>query len=402
MAPGRSADQVFHENNDMSTSARRIRTLCVALLLLAGITSAGQAQRFWRGVNPYNPYGYSSRVWRNAYRFAPLAASYGNYLQGAAEVVDAQVNAVNTLQQGIYLRRMLDSQEGQGARQQEQPPQAAKAQAQGPARRGKAVKQVQYEQMLTAGEELKEQESTAVRRLLTNALPSEITSGYAVNTLLPYLASLVEKGVHGPQVPLDQEELKYINVTKLTGTTNTGNAGLLRNGGHLHWPEALKGETQQRLAKLLPQAVSQAAENNSVDPALLADIAKAVDALDKELRQKNRSDEIEPASYLEARRFLENLRAAVTLLQSPDPASFLNGTVIARGSNVQELIQHMMAENLRFAPATPGTEPAYLDLYHAMVAFANGTKGAGENEDSSFRLLIPGAGANAAPASKQP
>jgi len=89
-------------------------------------------------------------------------------------------------------------------------------------------------------------------------------------------------------------------------------------------------------------------------------------------------------------------------LQSPDPASFLNGTVLATGSNVQELIQHMMAENLRFASATPGTERAYFDLYQAMAAFANGTKGAGENENSSFRLLIPGAGANAVPASKQP
>jgi hypothetical protein len=384
----------------MKINSTRLSIYLLVLLLLACITSVLQAQRFRsRGaINPYNPYGYSSQVRHNAYRFAPLAGAYGNYLYGAASIVDAQVNAVNVAQQGIYLRQMLESQSGQslGDKQQEQPPQAAKAQAQGPVKKGKAAKQVQYEQMITAGEELKGQESTTIHRLLTNPLPGEITSGYAMNTLLPYLASLVEKGVHGPQIPLDQDELKYINVTKLAGATNTGNAGLLRNGGHLHWPEALKGETQQRLAELLPQAVSQAAENNRVDPALLADITKAVDALDKELRQKNRSDEIEPASYLEAKRFLDNLRAAVTLLQSPDPGGFLNGTVAARGNNVQELIQSMMAENLRFAPATPGTEGAYFDVYRALVAFAKGSNDTSENEDSSFRLRIPGAGPVAA------
>jgi hypothetical protein len=390
---------IINENDVMKINSTRLSIYLLVLLLLACVTSVLQAQRFRsRGaINPYNPYGYSSQVRHNAYRFAPLAGAYGNYLYGAASIVDAQVNAVNVAQQGIYLRQMLESQSGQsmGDKQQEQPPQAAKAQGQGP-KKGKAAKQVQYEQMITAGEELKEQESTTIHRLLTNPLPSEITSGYAMNALLPYLASLVEKGVHGPQIPLDQDELKYINVTKLTGTANTGNAGLLRNGGRLRFPDALKGESQQRLEKLLPVAVSQAVESNRVDPALLADISKAVDALDQELRQKNRSDEIEPASYLEAKRFLDNLRAAVTLLQSPDPGGFLNGTVAAKGNNVQELIQSMMAENLRFAPATPGTEGAYFDLYRALVAFAKGSNDTSENEDSSFRLRIPGAGPVAA------
>jgi hypothetical protein len=398
--------RVFKRGNDMNTSARRVGTFCLALLLLAGITSVGQAQRFGWGVgqargfrwgvnpynlyayssmvrdnpyrfgppvNPYDPYGYSSRVRRNAERFAPLASSYGNYLQGAAQVVDARVNAVNTLQQGVYQGRMLEWQEAQGARRQEQPPRPGKAQAEGPARKGKALKQVQYEQLLTAGEAAKEQQATTIQRLLTNPLPSEITSGYAMNTLLGYLASPIKKGVLGPQVPLDQEQLKHINVTRLTGTTNAGNAALLRKGGRLQWPAALAGETQQRLDKLLPEAVNQATQNNRVDPALGAEVTRAVGALDKELGQKNRADEIDPASYLEAKRFLESLREAATLLKSAAPAGFLDGSVMARGSNVQELVQHMMAENLRFAPATPGTEPAYFDLYQALIAFATGT-----------------------------
>ena len=65
-------------------------------------------------------------------------------------------------------------------------------------------------------------------------MPAEITSGRALNLMLPYLNGLAAQGIMGPPVPLNQELVRQINVS---GGTGQG-VGMLRPGGRLpEWIE---------------------------------------------------------------------------------------------------------------------------------------------------------------------
>ncbi|MFT8131106.1 hypothetical protein, partial [Salmonella enterica] len=67
---------------------------------------------------------------------------------------------------------------------------------------------------------------------------AEITNGIAQNTMLPYLNNLALEGIPGPPIKLQKSDMKLINVTVGTGGDNIG---ILKDGGHLKWPLALRG-----------------------------------------------------------------------------------------------------------------------------------------------------------------
>ena len=66
-----------------------------------------------------------------------------------------------------------------------------------------------------------------------------------------------------------------------------------------------------------------------------------------------------PAQYIEAKRYLNQLSAAIKALSDPKVANYFNNRWNAKGKNVAELVSHMKREGLAFVPATPGDEAAY-------------------------------------------
>jgi hypothetical protein len=78
---------------------------------------------------------------------------------------------------------------------------------------------------------------------------------------------------------------------------------------------------------------------------------------------------LSPDQYIEARRYALLLRDTVTALKDPKVVNYFNGRWSAKSKDVATLVKYMSEQGLRFAPATPKDEPAYLALYHALVAF---------------------------------
>jgi hypothetical protein len=74
-----------------------------------------------------------------------------------------------------------------------------------------------------------------------------------------------------------------------------------------------------------------------------------------------------PTQYIDAKNYLQLLGAAVRLLERPDRGNYINGKYAAKGKTVGDLVRNM--SGLQFAPASPGTEQAYKELYHRLVEY---------------------------------
>ncbi len=217
------------------------------------------------------------------------------------------------------------------------------------------------------------------RQQLTRALNdppyTEVLSGQALNLILDDLARMrkVKGAVHGPSADLDEDVLRHTNFTKGPGG---GNAGLLKNDGHLSWPATLRGDEyraeRESLSQMLPDAVDRAISNGRVDSGALAQMRRALDRMNQTLADNIR--DLPPNQYIEARRYLGYLDDALRVLGRPDAGDYLTFKKELRGRTVGDLVNSMLSKGLSFAPATPGDEAAYMALYRALAAYDNGAK----------------------------
>jgi hypothetical protein len=198
---------------------------------------------------------------------------------------------------------------------------------------------------------------------------TEIWSGKSLNELLRSIKG--SKLNRSSSATLDDDTLKRIN---LTDGNSRGNVGMLRNGGDLSWPDSLKEPQFDKLRKSLQRnlrlAVAQLKDKEPVDDATKRDLNADFKELNKVLNDS--ADDLSPAQYIEAKRYLNQLSAALRALSDPKVKNYFDNTWVAKGKNVAELVSHMIKEGLLFAPATPGDEAAYNALYHAIRAFEAG------------------------------
>jgi hypothetical protein len=334
-------------------------SLSAALLALAWAAPPAGAQ-YYPG---YYPYGYG-------YGYSP---AYG-YMAGSASLVDAYG--------GLQIQTEQSRLIGEQANQAELDTKKKKFD----------LAKYERENTPTYTENQANIEAWRIRRLLNQPTEAEITNGTALNSLLPYLQSLMNQGAAGPPVPLYPPIIKAINVT----VGNSGNnAGMLSNGGKLTWPFVLRGPAQKELDAILPKAVA-AATDGTLDVAQYNEVTKGMEAVRKELFDKFAREEIVGGDYLQGKRFLESLNSAVQVLKQPTAARYFDGTYKASGSTVQELIQNMTTKGLKFAAASPGNESAYFSLYSSVQAFAM----AGHPPESGFRVRL-GTASKDGPIAKQ-
>jgi hypothetical protein len=194
---------------------------------------------------------------------------------------------------------------------------------------------------------------------------SATTSANALNILLTDLQGFQTQKTKIPDVAIDPAILASINVV-VSG--NNGNVGALKHNGEIQWPATLRSpefdSDRQRVDASLRKAIDNAINANAMD---LHDVNRALATIHSRLASK--IEEISAPEYIRAKRLLDELDDAVKVLGQPDAGNYFNQTYTAQGRTVAQLVQSMTRRDLRFAPAVPGDEAAYLVLQRALAEY---------------------------------
>jgi len=169
-------------------------------------------------------------------------------------------------------------------------------------------------------------------RSLNDPPDAEVWSGQALNNILADLAKPDTGKDQRPNVPLDEDMLRHLN---LTPANVSANAGLLKNDAQLTWPLVLRDEDykedSQLISALVRKAVQQAV-NGRVDAGILKELGSAA-ARQRQRLSANVRD-LTPNQYAEASRFLGYLDDAVRALGRPDAGDYLTHKYAAQGKDV--------------------------------------------------------------------
>jgi hypothetical protein len=279
---------------------------------------------------------------------------YSGYLRGAADVTTANAN----YQMSIQRARLVREQANQAHLQT----------------RRKIVEEAEWERgRMPNPEKVREADiEAALNRARRDPPLTEVWSARSLNALLNHVAAEQGKGNKGPDIPLDEETLKSIN---LTSGDSRANAGLLKEG-KLQWPRPLQGdefsEPRTRLSRRVEEAVAKLRynPNTPVPSGLVTDMQNDLRALAERLN--GCVGELSPSQYIEARRYLNQVGDAIAALSGPKVGAYFNPSWVSKARNVAELVNFMGKSGLRFAAATPGDEPAYNALYRALADFDAG------------------------------
>jgi Peptidase C1-like family len=306
-----------------------IRTaLAILGLPLAALTASAQYP------NPYNPYS-------NPY------GGPGGTLAGSAQVMQAYGQVINDQEQARITREKANQAKLDTKKQ--------------------AFDLMMYEKANTPTytETLTKEKAQILTRMMNFPLRSEIADGKSLNAMLPFLQSLSSGGTQGPPVPIPQSMVNQLNISG----SGQSSVGMLRDGGQVDWPVALVGKNQMALDKLLPQAYSAAADGK-LTPKLMRDVRTEMKTMRETMRTQLQKEEIETSSYMQCIEFYNSLESSVNALEKPDARKQLGGAYSPRARNVQELVDFMTDNGVKFAPAAPGNENAYQVVHDAFVRYA--------------------------------
>jgi hypothetical protein len=301
---------------------------------------------YFPGPYPYPPYPYPA--WQS-----------DTYWDGGAALVNSYANYQVQSEQANLIRE--------------------KAAAQKIANEKSVADMMRYEQSQrpTQAEQqahLRQQELSAA---LDGATVSDIVWGQALNTLLPYLASLRKQGKGGTDVKLAPQVVAGLNIATPEGRTL---APILLATRADDWPQILRGPAQHTLVELLQKAVKQAAAKK-LDVGLVNRIRKETATFLEDFRARYLDDKMNVTEFFAGKRFLEGLQRSYDTLMGPEVLSLLG--VTAAAETVDGLVQYLTARGLRFAAALPGQESAYIALHSAFVQYAHG-----DVNPSGFRLRL--------------
>jgi hypothetical protein len=295
----------------------------------------------------YNPYG--SYV---------LPDPFGGYLKGAADVIGAQGRYMINTQQAFQVKEQTRTLQIDNRR--------------------RMFDEWLYERanMPTLNDQREQLIRDEVRRSRNDPPLPEIYSAKALNDLLDDMQKLASRKVAGPNVPIDEDIIKMINVS---AGGDSGNFGLLKNDGKITWPLGLRGleatrELREELQSLIKKAYDEARDSKHVDPKTL----QAIDNYSRQLEQRlvKNVGAVPFNQYMEAKAFLRQLGDAVRVFEKGRAGEYIKGNFALKGNNVGEMLEFMTKNGLRFAPATANEQRAYLALHRALVNYDVGANSA--------------------------
>jgi hypothetical protein len=272
----------------------------------------------------------------------------GGYLSGAADVIDAQGGYLVNNQQALQMReQVLQSRQDT---------------------RRKTMDEWLYERSVTPTltDENERYRLEMLRTTRNEAQLSEIWSGKAMNRILDQLKRQQAQQVQGPNVPVEANILKHLNVT---GGRAEGGLGLLKNG-QLRWPEPLDTPTFEENRKKMDKLMSQATNElgaGGVENETLRDLKKYSNRLTIDLREH--VGEMDINDYTAAKSYLRELDNTVIALKDPNIGGYALEIPLSGSSTVAAVTAQMSSKGLRYAPATTPDQPAYSAMYNAMVAY---------------------------------
>jgi hypothetical protein len=286
--------------------------------------------------------------------FYPLPFGYfnaGSYLQGSAAVIDAQGQYLKSVQEANLLREQVRAAQVENRR--------------------RVLEQYMFERAntLTPEEEREFRRQHEFWRSWNDPPRTEIWSGQAVNNLLGAVQrGRSEHGYRGPDVPLDPDLVRRLNVT----SGASGSIGVFRQGEDLRWPLPLQSDTFEKdrseIDKLARMAVQQVASGKP-DVETFDRLTRANARLRAKLRDN--AHDLSSTDYIQALRFVNQLISSTRALQDPGASRFFSDwTLTAR--SVGELVDQMTRKGLLFAAATLGDEAHYTSLHRALVTYASG------------------------------
>jgi len=289
---------------------------------------------------------------------------YQGYLQGAAIITRANAEYYQTIQQAKSSRQQAIRSSLETRRARSEEAEWERAHMPDPEK----IRQKELERELS--------------RARVSPPPTDIWSARSLNALLRHLIAQQGEGVRGPNVPLSEDIVKHINLS--AGTTR-GNVGLIRENGTLEWPESLmKGEFQEpreRLNALMKKAYKSVSSGSNPNDATLNDLQADYRFLQKSLDAN--VGRMSPDAFIEANRYLRDVKDTITALKDPNVANQFNGNWGPKVRSVAELIRFMRERGLLFAKASDKDRAAYVALHHALAAFDAGMpRGANPNGSS--------------------
>jgi hypothetical protein len=277
---------------------------------------------------------------------------YGGYMQGAANLTVANAQYNLTTQQARIVRQ-------QANREQLLTNRATMEERQ--------YESDQWQQRHDPDTVRQQDQERTLQRSLHNPPETEIWSGVALNAALKDIQNATSNGVSAPPVPLDSGTLARIN---LTDGTNYNGVGMLKNLNKFDWPLVCRKEAfandRQQIEEMSRKAVGQVM-SNSLDPDLLDKLNDAVGTMKNDV--DTAAPNMTPTQYIQASRYLGEVKQSLKVLQDPNVGNYFNKKWTAQGTTVNELVQNMTGQGLKFAPAAPGEEAAYTSLHSSMVTY---------------------------------
>ena len=205
-----------------------------------------------------------------------------------------------------------------------------------------------------------------LKRIQTNSTEPEIVNGRALNLLLDDLRLHPGKKASVEPFALSEDVLGHLNLTK--GNTSLG---VLRNGGDFSWPvvfqEYFPPEQLRLIENQAKTLVKNADKAKLLDVNVLKDMRNELDKVREQLFKK--INEVPTNQYLEGTRFLNDFHNARLALENGEAltqAGYLKWAV--GGKDLQQLVDYMIANGLRFTGSTQGDEFAYRAIYSGMAA----------------------------------
>jgi hypothetical protein len=281
---------------------------------------------------------------------------YGGYLQGAASVIGAQGGFMIARQQSNLVRQQVIRAKMDNRR--------------------RAIEDYLYERanLPTVEDDRERLNSIFLKRSKSDPPLTEVWNGSSLNALLNNILQNQNRGARGPNVPIDEDVLRNINVSSGKDGANAGVFKPLSEGKPLAWPQGItdlqpaddSNEVRGQIDSLAKTAVKQAIDGR-VDPAVVRELNKNVTRL-QDMVLRNVAD-LPPTEYIDAKRYLNDLSDALKILRSPDAGQYFTTKYVPQGKNVADLVAFMSTKGLQFAPSVSGGESSYLALQRAMAAY---------------------------------
>jgi hypothetical protein len=368
MAPNVQAQFTFNSSMNPNFVSGLTQAQYMAFLQQAAAArAAAQQQTLFPGgnlVNPYtpvttNPYGAATNPYSPLASGSPYDQSYlnpylpyadaGSVLRGAADVMRAYGTVITSQEQARIIRE-----------------QALQARLDTKRKKFDLDRYIRDNTPTFTEEQAKIAKMT-LKRIQTNSTEPEIVNGRALNLLLDDLRKHPGKKAAMETFALSEDVLGHLNVTK------NGNAslGVLRNGGDFTWPivfqEYFPPDQLRLVENQAKTLVKNAEKGKQLDVNVLKDMRNEVDKVREQLLKK--INEVPPNQYMEGTRFLNDFHNARLALESGEALTQAGYQKwAAGGKDLQQLVDYMIANGLRFTGSTQGDEFAYRAIYSGMAA----------------------------------